>query len=165
MTATHVTTCIGCKLVLPVTKWPTHSYILSSPACWKLYGEVLAREYSDKAYWKVHRLTVDAYALQHPGENNRRAIQSVNVHLASLYLIFEKNTTYDNATQQIANIIKIHKADLKFIVPPESCGQLTILDVWKATTAQEHADLVRQWARSTYEAWSHHLKPILKLIT
>ena len=30
----------------------------SSPACWAAYGEVLAREYSDPAYFQVHRLSV-----------------------------------------------------------------------------------------------------------
>ena len=82
--------CDGCGLTLPRIEGPTHAYMLSSPACWKIYGEILAREYSNGDYWQVHRLTVDTYALQHPGKQDSRAIQSVNVHLASLYLIFKK---------------------------------------------------------------------------
>jgi len=46
---------------------PAHAYMLSSPGCWAAYGELLAREYSDSAYRRLHRLSVDAYALQHPG--------------------------------------------------------------------------------------------------
>jgi len=57
--------CEGCGISLADSEGPIHSYMLSSPACWKLYTEVLAREYSDEIYWKVHRLTVDAYAIQH----------------------------------------------------------------------------------------------------
>ena len=33
-----------------------------------VYGEVLAREYSDPSYVSLHRLTADTYAVQHPGE-------------------------------------------------------------------------------------------------
>jgi hypothetical protein len=42
-----------------------------------VYGEMLAREYGDPAYFRVHQLTVDTYAVQHPGPRERRAIQSV----------------------------------------------------------------------------------------
>ena len=34
--------------------------------CLKLFEEILAREFSDYRYGRIHRLTVDAYSLQHP---------------------------------------------------------------------------------------------------
>ena len=84
-----VSECTGCGLVLPVREAPSHAYLGSSPACWALYGEVLAREYSDPAYSRVHQLTVDTYAVQHPGVPARRSIQSVAVHLMTLCLVLE----------------------------------------------------------------------------
>ncbi|MDZ7628938.1 MAG: DUF5946 family protein [Parvularculaceae bacterium] len=37
----------------------------------------------------MHRLSVDAYAVQHPGGASRQAIQSVGLHLARLYIQLE----------------------------------------------------------------------------
>ena len=82
--------CPGCGLDLPEHDGPTHAYIGASPACWALYGELLAREYGELRYPPSHRLTVDVYAIQHPGGGERRAIQSVAVHLMALCLVLER---------------------------------------------------------------------------
>ncbi len=60
--------CFSCGALVPATDGTTHDHMLSSPGCWAIYGEVLAREYERPAYMADHRLTVDAYAVQHPGE-------------------------------------------------------------------------------------------------
>ena len=62
-----MTDCPGCGLELPQRDGPVHPYIGASAACWSLYGEVLTREYGDASYRSAHRLTLDAYAVQHPG--------------------------------------------------------------------------------------------------
>lgn len=82
--------CRGCGALVPDTEGPTHRYLGASPGCWAVYGEILEKEYSDYRYWRAHRFTVDAYAVQHPGESSPPAIQSVAVHLISLYLMLEK---------------------------------------------------------------------------
>jgi hypothetical protein len=48
-----ITPCVGCGALLPNEDNPTHRYLESSPACWRLYGDVLAREYSDARYHAV----------------------------------------------------------------------------------------------------------------
>ena len=53
-------TCPGCGLLAPRSEGPVHRYMLSSPGCWALYGELLAREYGDVRYMAAHRLTIDA---------------------------------------------------------------------------------------------------------
>ncbi len=63
-------TCPGCGGSFDVSDGPTHRYLGASPGCWAVYGEVLAKEYSDAAYYRVHRLTVDAYSAQHPVQRN-----------------------------------------------------------------------------------------------
>jgi hypothetical protein len=50
-----------------------HPYIGSASGCWLLYSEVLAREYGDLRYAPAHQLTVDVYAVQHPGVPERRS--------------------------------------------------------------------------------------------
>ena len=83
---------------MAVVDGPTHRYIGASAGCWALYGEVLAREYGDYAlYVPVHRLTVDAYAAQHPGEASRRAVQSVAVHLIRLHFRLERDLPHTQA--------------------------------------------------------------------
>lgn len=82
--------CPGCGALLPAEAGPTHAYMRSSPACWARFGEILAREFSDPAYFALHQLTVDAYAVQHPGGADRRAIQSVGLHLMTLCMVLEE---------------------------------------------------------------------------
>src|SRR5262245_1929410 len=48
--------------------------------CLKLFEEILAREFSDFHYGRAHRLTVDAYALQHP-DRYMRSGKSFAAHL------------------------------------------------------------------------------------
>lgn len=159
----EITICEGCGLQLPMINDVCHSYMLSSPACWKIYNEVLAREYGDNAYSSVNRLTVDSYALQHPGTDDRRAIKSVNTHLASLYLIFEKNHSYGEATAMMTHIIEKHKVQFTYLKPPKDLGNLTIYDVWKAKNAEEHIDIVKQWAKNVWDAWSEYHQYIARL--
>ena len=98
-------TCPDCKVVLPRADGTPHAYLGASPSCWAAYGELLAKEYSDPAYMHVHRMTVDAYCAQHPGVPERRTIQSINVHLASLYVTVEKALPGDFARQIIGRLV------------------------------------------------------------
>ena len=81
--------CPQCGVDLPEEDGPIHRYFGASPACWAAYGQVLEREYADPAFFKNHRMTVDAYALQHPGDRSPQAVQSVNIDLISTTLIFK----------------------------------------------------------------------------
>ena len=114
-----------------------------------------SREYSDRRYWPVHRLTVDAYAVQHPGKPSPQTIQSVAVHLISLYLVLERDCDPDEATNamQQATTCKQRFAWLK---PPASLGEGTVVYVRDAKNPAEHKERVREWARSAWEVWSAH---------
>ena len=77
--------CPGCGArYLPHLVDETHPYIGASSACWATFGEVLAREFGDPSFGQVHRQTVDVYAVQHPGADDRRQRQSVALHLIGL---------------------------------------------------------------------------------
>ena len=78
--------CPGCGALVPDVPGLPHPYIGASAGCWEIFGQILAKEYGDYGYpITTHQLTVDAYAVQHPGQPERRSIQSVNSHLISLY--------------------------------------------------------------------------------
>src|SRR6516225_12143489 len=98
--------CIGCGALVVDEDGPTHPYVGASPACWAVYGEVLAKEYGEYRYPSVHRLTVDAYSVQHPGTPSRRAIQSVAVHLVSLYLVLDRGFSSAKATAGIRRAVE-----------------------------------------------------------
>src|ERR1700753_3154473 len=56
--------------------------------CLKMFEEILAREFSDYRYGRFHRLTVDAYSLQHPDEYMRSG-KSFAAHLTGLCAALE----------------------------------------------------------------------------
>ncbi len=153
--------CFSCGGVFPDIDGPVHRYMSSSPGCWSVYGEVLAHEYSDPAYFKVHRLTVDAYAVQHPGSTDRQSIQSVGVHLIRLCLFLEYGLTADKANNAVLEAGK-KKYSFIFLEPPQSMGAMTAADVIRANSVEEHKAVVRDWARSAWEAWSMHHNTIRK---
>lgn len=86
----HDHACPGCGARFPAFDGPVHEYMESSAGCWRAFGEVLAREYGNPKLLAIHRLSIDAYAVQHPGGASRQAVQSVGVHLARLCLFLER---------------------------------------------------------------------------
>lgn len=148
--------CVGCGALVPDSDGPTHAYIGASPGCWALYGKVLAKEYGDyPLYAPVHRLTVDAYAAQHPGTPSRRSIQSVAVHLIRLQLQLERGLPYDKANAAMLRVSS-RSGDFVWLDPPVPTGGVTVLDVLRAGGPEEHIGRVRRWAESVWEAWTPH---------
>ena len=126
-----------------------------------MYGEVLAREYSDRVYFDVHRLTVDAYAVQHPGSTDRQSIHSVGVHLARLCLFLEYGLTADKANDAMLGVGK-KKQSFFYLDPPESLGSITASDVYAVDSVEKHKIIVREWAQCAWDAWEQHHSTIRK---
>lgn len=139
--------CPGCGLELPPIGTPTHAYIGASASCWALYGEQLAREYE---MWdpEEHRLSVDTYAVQHPGGDDRRARQSVAYHLTALHLTLERGLANDEV---VARLRRVTAATVEFprLEPPSPNGKLTVRDVLDGAP-------IREWAADVWAAWSAH---------
>ncbi len=114
--------CPDCKATVPDLEGPTHAYFGASAGCWQIYGEIVAREYQDPSYMAAHRLTVDAYAAQHPGRDEARARQSVNIHLVSLHLILDLSWSFDAATRALGRCVELHKGRFEWLAPPPSMG-------------------------------------------
>ena len=153
--------CFSCGGLVPDIDGPTHKYVLSAPGCWKLYGDIVAKEFMPENYDPdVHRISVDTYAVQHPGKPERRAIQSVNGHLISLYAMLEKGLRGKEATAVLKKAVedKKLKEQFQWLEPPSFESTMTVADVVKAEDFEEHAKLVRKWGESVWAAWKakHH---------
>ena len=146
--------CPGCGLDLPASDGPAHAYIGASASCWALYGQLLAREFADPARFAVHQLTVDAYAVQHPGVPERRTKQSVGLHLLTLCLVLERGA--DPADGPRLHQRFAERPDWAWLDPPRPNGTLTVENVLEAATVAEHHARVRAWAADVWAAWEPH---------
>ena len=154
--------CFACGGTFKDMDGPVHAYMDSTPGCWAAFGEVLAKEYSDQAYFKIHRLTVDLYAIQHPGKkDSRQAIQSVGFHLIRLYLFLEKDLQPEHANAVMVKAAK-SKHLFTYLEPPQIENKITVADVAKAQTPEEHITLVKAWAENIWETWAQHHDTIKK---
>lgn len=146
-------TCPGCGLMLHPCGGEPHAYIGASPSCWNLYGDLLAREFGDPAFMRMHQLTVDTYCAQHPGVPGRRAIQSINVHLVGLHLSLDRDLEGAFVRRVIAVVADRLASRLVWFDPPEASGRSTLRDVLTARSAEEHRELVTDWAKSVWDSW------------
>lgn len=147
--------CPGCGARFAAHDGPAHEYMESSPGCWHAFGVLLARMYEDPALSSVHRLSVDAYAVQHPGGDSRQAIQSVGVHLARLCLFLEHGLAPEAANAAMLRVGKIKHTMVKLARPP-SLGEVTVADVVATADVAAQIEVARRWARSAWGAWAMH---------
>jgi hypothetical protein len=165
----NIVPCFSCGAMVPDIQGPVHAYMTSSPGCWKIYGDILAKEYSPDFFDQiVHRITVDTYAVQHPGKPERRAIQSVNGHLISLYATYEKKLPHKQAAEILKRVIEDSNFVDRFVWldPPDFKDTKNVADVVVATDREEHEVLVREWGDSVWQVWkekhSEAIEPYVK---
>jgi len=151
---TPTAACFACGGRFADIDGPTHRYMDSTPGCWAAFGRVLEREYSDTRYFGVHRLTVDTYAVQHPGQPSAQSIQSVGVHLIRLHLFLERGLSAEQANDAMLDAARFKKSFVR-LEPPLHYA-MTVADVFAASAPEQHQQLVRAWAQSAWQAWSAH---------
>lgn len=159
MTLIAHSVCCGCGAKFLASDGPTHRYMTSSAACWAGFGVVLAREYSDRRLDEVHRLSVDTYAVQHPGGISPQCVQSVAAHLCRLCVILENNFPVDRANGVMLKVKRLERC-FAFLQPPPTRGLVTVADVINAASVEDHRIKVREWAMSAWNAWSVHHETI-----
>lgn len=130
--------------------------------CLKLFEEVIAREFSDYRYGRVHRLTVDAYSLQHP-DRYMRSGKSFAAHLSGIYAALEAEDTAA-VNQTVRKWLNTNPKIEKPARPPEQKGKLTIAFINSATNAADHGERVRKWAQEVWSAWSEQHALVKQLI-
>jgi len=148
-----VTVCVACGFV-GESEGPTHAYMSPSAACWARYGEVLAREFNDPGYFRAHRLMTDAYCGQHSVGGDRRARQSLHIHLAALMLWYEDGV----AAERIVDFLRKAARSKQFpaLAMPDENRLVTIDAVHGAQDAAGHVAAVQEYARAVFDAWQVH---------
>jgi hypothetical protein len=120
-----------------------------------MFDELIAREFSDYRYARLHRLTVDTYALQHP-EQFMRSAKSFVAHLTGMCAAMEKDDVawINRAVQEWLNGPKMIERPAD--VPTARRGELTVVEVLAVDDPAQYLQRIREWARGTWEAWSTH---------
>jgi hypothetical protein len=147
--------CCGCGATFRALEGPIHRYMTSSPGCWAAFGEVLAREYLDRQLDEVHRLSVDSYAVQHPGQRSAQSIQSVAVHLCRLCAVIEGGLPMEGTNGLMLKVKKIEH-QFRWLSPPSQRPNVTVVDVLAAQNTEAHVRSVRAWAQASWNAWAAH---------
>ncbi|HSJ29216.1 MAG TPA: DUF5946 family protein [Acidimicrobiia bacterium] len=140
--------CPGCGLEGGPADGPTHPYMLSSPRCWQLYTELLATA-------PMGQKGIDAYAVQHPGVPERRAIQSVGAHLVSLCAAFEHDWPPAGATDLVKRAVEASPGWVWLDSSPP-VGTITVDDVIAEPDLPSRLAAVDSWARDVWAAYSDH---------
>lgn len=143
--------CPDCGADVPDLEEDGHPYVGAAPGCWRAFGELSASAYGQPALARVQTLIVDAYMAQHPGRDERRANQSVWVHLAGLYLALERDEPPPRtieALRRLADGRSYPRLD-----PPAAPAWMTVVDVAAVEDPAARADAARLWARSVWDAW------------
>ena len=122
--------------------------------CLKIFEEILAREFSDYRYGRIHRLTVDAYSLQHP-DKYMRSGKSFAAHLTGICAALEREDAL-TLNQAVQRWLSTNPQVEKPAHLPERRGNLTITYIHSAADADEHIERVREWARDVWGAWAEH---------
>ena len=113
----------------------------------------MSREFGDPpGYGAVHLLTVDAYLLQHDEDHSR---QSSPFHLLRLCTLLEFGASPAIGAKTAKPLITMGKS-LPELNPPKHRGKLTIADVYKASSTQEHQRIARAYAKSVWDTWQAH---------
>ncbi|MEO1136544.1 MAG: DUF5946 family protein, partial [Pseudomonadota bacterium] len=150
--------CPDCGAKLEPLDGVTHAYLGGSPACWAAFNDVLAREFQDVSYFSAHRFTVDAYTTQHPGDqSDRRAAQSVNIHLAALCALIDQGLDKSFAPHLLKTLANNYKDMFQPLSPPAPDDYtITIKHVLAATSAKAHTEIVLEWSHDVWRAWAAH---------
>lgn len=147
--------CPGCYTEYPETDGPIHAYMPSHPACFAAFNRLLVAEYSDLSLQATHRLTVDCWAVQHPGNpEDRRAVQSVGLHLARLMLQLDNRYLPADSNQVMLDFSR-YKHSLIPLSPPQHFS-ITVADIAPFAGTPDHCDKITQWAKATWQDWSEH---------
>ena len=128
-------------------------------ACRASFEELIARDFTDPAFFAVHRMFVDTYCLQHP-EDFCASAKSLAAHLVGLCLILEEGASAATGATFLRDWLDGARALDKPRLPAER-GRTVLADLAgiDATSAWRHA--VRRWADSTWDAYAE-LQPLAR---
>ena len=122
--------------------------------CLRIFEEIIARDFSDYRYGRTHRLTVDAYALQHP-DRYMRSVKSFAAHLTGMCAALESEDA-SAVNRLVQKWLSTNPQIEKPAHLPQRRGDLNITYIHSAPDADEHVKRVSEWARDVWGAWAEH---------
>jgi hypothetical protein len=151
------TKCPACGAVVPDTDGPVHKYVPSAPGCWQTFGEVQADEARRFGYPPAHRMVVDAYMAQHPGDgSDRRDRQSVFVHLVGLCAVLEHDISQPYVTKLLGHVLRQRRGEFPALERAEGPGPLIVVQMVEAIDLADYEQRAREWATSVWGSWRTH---------
>ena len=159
--------CPGCGARLPHHNGPTHRYIGASAACWAVFSDLFNAGQPPMAPVPTLTLLGDAYAAQHPGTPSAQAIQSVAVHVLTLYGVFVRGVEPTNALWVRQRALREHgrakHERFHWLTPPLCTGSLTIVDIVQGSTALERATVAQHYIETVWTQWANlHVSSIAR---
>ena len=153
--------CVGCGGLVPDIEGPVHRYMLAAPGCWAAYTGLLGGTLASVTLPEPHAsLTVDAYAVQHPGVPDPQTTQSVWVHLMTLHMALQRGWPPERLVE-IRRVGADSADGWPWLEPPPSMGDVTAIDV--ASGPPDTAPgFVREWTEGAWAAWDRHHDAIRK---
>jgi hypothetical protein len=122
----------------------------SRPACKEMWDELLTRDFERAAYWRYHRLAVDAYCLQHPASMCASA-KSFAAHLCGLCIALEMGNDQamlSGLQRWLSTNPGIAKPDL-----PGFRGAKIIADLHGLEDITAYGRALEEWAQSVWTAY------------
>jgi uncharacterized protein DUF5946 len=138
--------------MVPDEDGPIHRYMTASPGCWRIYTELGAGGLPPSRW---AGLTVDAYAVTHPGVPGPQATPSVWIHLLTLCFILERGWPVDQAIR-LRRVAADAFEGWAWLERPSSMGDVTAIDVAEATDPGGASGLIDPWVEDAWAIWSRH---------
>ncbi|MGD0981452.1 MAG: DUF5946 family protein [Solirubrobacteraceae bacterium] len=149
-------TCPQCGAQVLDIDGPVHAYVPSSPGCWMTFGELQADEMQRFRYPPAHRLVVDAYMAQHPGDGtDRRDRQSVFAHLVGLYAVLEQGIPAERLSDVFRRVLR-NVNDFPILRRSSGPGPVTVNHLVGARDLADYQQRAERWAGAVWQSWSAH---------
>jgi Family of unknown function (DUF5946) len=152
---THTIECVGCRGRVPDIEGPIHRYMTASPGCWQAYTELMAGGLPPNPR---AGLSVDAYAVTHPGVPGPQSTPSVWIHLVTLCCTLERGWPIERAV-----FLRTLAADSfrgwSWLERPDRMGDVTVIDLAGAVRTGDLAaavSMTTQWVEGAWSAWERH---------
>ncbi len=147
--------CPGCSDRLPAADGARHPYVGASSACWVRFAELSAT--LPDGGTPLRRLVTDGYMVQHPGVPERRAIQSVGLHLVALHLVLERGLPPAQLSSTLQRVLA-RPPEWRWLDPPRPNGALTIAALEAAAIEPDPAlgIAIDAFVRGIWNSWAAH---------
>jgi hypothetical protein len=157
LSAVETERCPGCSAELPRVSGPTHRYIGASPACWRIFSNLLNAGEPPLAPAPTNALIGDAYAAQHPGTPSDQAIQSVAVHLLVLHGVFVRGVSPSSALwvrrRGLRDKGKPRRGRCRWLDPPSFESSQNVSYIAAGPDPVARAERVREYVEGVWTVW------------